>query len=143
MPIKPENRGRYPKNWKEIREQVLERAAHACEECRVKNYAVIQRGCGHDKGTFREPDTGTVRDAPNGWWRGYAHESDYCGTPVRIILTIAHLDHTPENCDLSNLKALCQLHHLRYDAAHHAESARQTRRARKAIADLFDSAIQS
>lgn len=31
MPIHPENRARYPKDWKAIREQVLERAAHKCE----------------------------------------------------------------------------------------------------------------
>jgi len=137
MPIKPENRGRYPANWPEIRARILERAAHACEQCRVKNHTIIQRGCGHDKGTFREIDTGTVRNAENGWWLGYAHESDYCGTPVKIVLTIAHLNHIPEDVRDDNLKALCQLHHLRYDAKHHAANARETRRARKAIGDLF------
>lgn len=60
---------------------------------------------------------------------------------VDIVLTIAHLDHTPENCDPANLRALCQRCHLRYDAKHHAETARATRHARKAVADLFDAAI--
>lgn len=40
-------------------------------------------------------------------------------------LTVAHLDHTPENCDRSNLKAMCAPCHLRYDAAQHAESRRR------------------
>lgn len=31
MPIKPENKGRYPKNWKEIRQQILQRANNRCE----------------------------------------------------------------------------------------------------------------
>jgi predicted ATP-dependent serine protease len=33
-----------------------------------------------------------------------------------IILTIAHLDHTPENCARENLRALCQKCHNGYDA---------------------------
>lgn len=45
---------------------------------------------------------------------------------VRIVLTIAHLDHTPENCDPSNLRALCQRCHNRYDAKHRAETRRKT-----------------
>ena len=49
----------------------------------------------------------------------------------------AHLDHTPENCDTANLRAWCQRCHLRYDAEHHANTARETRRARKALGDLF------
>ena len=33
-----------------------------------------------------------------------------------IVLTVAHLDHTPENCDDENLRAMCQRCHLAYDA---------------------------
>lgn len=32
---------------------------------------------------------------------------------------------TPENCDYSNLRALCQLCHNRYDAKHRAETRRK------------------
>lgn len=138
MPIKPANRIRYPANWKQIRVSILERARHCCEQCKVRNHEVIQRGRGSDKGTYREIDTGTVRDAENGYWLGFVHESDYCGTPTRIVLTIAHLDHTPEHCEPSNLKALCQRCHLAYDAEHHRKNAAATRRARKAIGDLFE-----
>ena len=42
-------------------------------------------------------------------------------------LTVAHLDHTPENCDPKNLCAMCAPCHLRYDAQQHAE----TRKRRK------------
>lgn len=31
MPIRPENRGRYPANWKAIRERILRRALWRCE----------------------------------------------------------------------------------------------------------------
>jgi glyoxylase-like metal-dependent hydrolase (beta-lactamase superfamily II) len=54
-----------------------------------------------------------------------------------IVLTIAHLDHTPENCADDNLKALCQRCHLAYDHDHHQQNAAQTRRKGKAIRELF------
>lgn len=38
MPIKPENKKLYPANWKEIRQEILERAKHSCESCGVPNY---------------------------------------------------------------------------------------------------------
>ena len=31
MPIKTENRHRYPRNWRAIRAAILERASHCCE----------------------------------------------------------------------------------------------------------------
>ena len=43
----------------------------------------------------------------------------------RNTLTVAHLDHTPENMDESNLMAMCSGCHLRYDAKQHAESRRK------------------
>lgn len=43
MPIKPENKKLYPKNWKEIREEILKRANNCCEHCGVKNHAVGYR----------------------------------------------------------------------------------------------------
>lgn len=48
----------------------------------------------------------------------------------KTVLTVAHLDHCPEHNELTNLRAWCQLHHLRYDARLHAEHARETRRER-------------
>lgn len=45
----------------------------------------------------------------------------------RRTLTVAHLDHTPENCERSNLRALCAPCHLRYDAKQHAESRRRNK----------------
>lgn len=37
MPVKPENLKRYPKDWKQIRARILERAGNACEWCGAKN----------------------------------------------------------------------------------------------------------
>jgi 5-methylcytosine-specific restriction endonuclease McrA len=38
-------------------------------------------------------------------------------TGSRVILTVAHFDHQPENVVPANLAALCQRCHNRYDAA--------------------------
>ena len=94
MPIKPENKSRYPKNWKEIRQQILLRANNKCEFCGIENYLKRENG-------------------------------------AVVVLTIAHLDHQPENCNPDNLRALCQRCHLSYDAKHHAQTAQQTRAMKK------------
>jgi hypothetical protein len=50
---------------------------------------------------------------------------------LRIVLTVAHLDHNPANCDYSNLRALCQKCHLAYDHQHHMANAAATRRRKR------------
>ena len=42
-------------------------------------------------------------------------------------LTVAHLDHTPENCEPENLCAMCAVCHLQYDAKQHAETRKKRR----------------
>lgn len=132
MPIKPENKARYPANWKEIRAAVLERAGNACEgspaypKCRVEN------------GTWRINSTGICAMDED---LAYAM-CDVGEEPTRIVLTIGHLDHTPENCDMANLRAWCQRCHLTYDAKHHAQTAHATRRQGKALTDLFKDSPQ-
>lgn len=65
-------------------------------------------------------------------------------TGARVVLTVAHLDHNPMNCDgmenvediesipllpieKSNLRALCQRDHLIYDIEHHKKNSATTR----------------
>lgn len=107
MPIKPENRARYPKDWKQIVERVRERSGDCCE------------------GSPSFPDC----RAPS----GIAHPQ----TGSKVVLTTAHLDHTPENCELINLRHWCQRCHLVYDAGHHAQTAAATRRERANTQELF------
>lgn len=71
MPIRPENKARYPKDWPAISRAIRDRAGNKCEDCGVENYS--------------------IRDGS------------------KIVLTVAHLDHAPENCEPENLKAWCQL----------------------------------
>lgn len=47
-------------------------------------------------------------------------------TGSKVILTVAHLDHNPANCDPSNLMAMCQRCHNRYDRKHRNETIKLT-----------------
>ena len=62
-------------------------------------------------------------------WCGVEHGEFHPDYPDKlVVLTTAHLDHDPKNCDESNLVALCQWCHLRYDAPEHRKHAAETRR---------------
>ena len=116
MPIKRENLGRYPKDWKVISHAIRSRAGGRCEcegECGLHRTNPGPRRCEE------------VHNTPAKWAKG------------KVILTVAHLDLQPENCDPKNLKAMCQRCHLRYDQKHHQQNAYQTRRKGKAIADML------
>ncbi len=116
MPIKPENKARYPKDWKAISKAIKERAGWRCEcegECGLHRHSVGPRRCVERHGE------------PAKWALG------------KIILTVAHLNHTPEDCQPENLKAMCQRCHLRYDHDHHQKNAYETRRKGKAAKDIF------
>lgn len=132
MPIRPENAARYPKDWKQIRERILERGGHKCEQCGVGNYELGYRDSAGDwNPCLRDDESAKIPMLGENAVRELGYK------PIRIVLTIAHLDHTPENCDPSNLRAWCQKCHLAYDQEHHQQNARITRRNGKAIADLF------
>lgn len=134
MPIKPENRRRYPPDWPAIVEQVRERSGNCCEgspafpDCRVPNGAVGYRDAG------RWVQLGESVDAA-AQYVDAAIEDGF--RVVRIVLTCGHLDHTPENCEPANLRHWCQRCHLHYDQQHHAQTAYMTRKARAATPDLF------
>lgn len=69
------------------------------------------------------------------------NKCEFCGVKnhtfrdgKQIVLTIAHLDHTPEHNTRENLRALCQKCHNTYDAQHRAE----TRKARKQAREILE-----
>ena len=110
MPIRPENRDRYPPDWPEISARIrFERAGGRCE-------CTGQCGVEHSSQDLI-PGRCTAR-------HGEAHPV----TSSRVVLTVAHLDHTPENCDPDNLRAMCQRCHLTYDRKQHATTAYMTHR---------------
>lgn len=151
MPIRPENRRRYPANWKDIRASILARAQHRCEWCGVPNYAVGYRENGvfqpcagngpHDlAGRGRRwPSLRPWSYAEAQEWAHDCNEMEIDAPAERryivIVLTIAHVhDHAPENCDPGNLAALCQACHNRHDAPHRAAGIK----ARRGGTGLFD-----
>lgn len=133
MPIKPENAHRYPANWKEIRAEVQRLARDRCENCGVKNHAWGYRD---EAGNFVKIAKANYR-ARHG--RSGKPPGELLGFKIiEIVCTTAHLDHVPENCDLSNLRFWCQRCHLAHDKELHAQNAYQTRRKGKAAGDLFE-----
>ena len=126
MPIKPENKKRYPANWKEISLHIrTNRAKNKCEFCKIRNYDIIKR---LDDGEYRHPsqcEWDTVNDYLN---NGYSmlQALKLMGL-TKIVLTVAHLDHNPSNCDYSNLRALCQYCHNKYDRKHRNETRKNSK----------------
>ena len=120
MPIKPENRLRYPFDWRVISERIrFVRAGGRCE-------CVGQ--CGGEHG-------GALDSARCSAMHLALVERK--GKQIKIVLTVAHLDHMPENNDDGNLLAMCQRCHLRYDREEHARVRRATLRERKAAGVLL------
>lgn len=117
MPIRPENRGRYPKTWRDMVRQARERSGDRCEclgqcgldhggRCNVENHKP-------------HPRTGSV-----------------------VVLTLAHEHGVPlEETSIDRMFHACQQCHLRYDKHIHAANRRETIRARKATGDLFGLAV--
>lgn len=102
-----------------MRKRILERAGGCCERCRVPNHRTVKRW--------------------RGWWALVAGSDlawhDAAGVAVLpagftlpkqrivyIVLTVAHLDHTPGNDTEENLRAFCQWCHLHHDLAEHRAS---------------------
>lgn len=138
MPIRPENRARYPVDWPQISAQVRLKAGNCCEWCGVRNGAWGWRdGAGgfHEVAARPLIDAGYPRNPP------FTLRLDRDGVVgevriIRIVLTVAHLDHQPENCAPENLRALCQRCHLVYDAP--AKAAARKARC-EATGELFAS----
>lgn len=128
MPIKPENKKRYPTNWKEIRAAILKRAQNKCEQCGLSNYSMVSRGLMGaieftEEGDFIEHD-GEL------YSRKYSYSKKTLQSPfappTKVILTIAHLNPPVENCAMDNLKALCQKCHLQLDMPIHLKNRKET-----------------
>jgi len=102
-------RGPYPPDWKAISRRIRERSGGQCEcegECGLHRTHPGPRRC-------QERDREPAR-----WAKGI------------VVLTVAHLNHKPDDCRDENLKAMCNRCHLRYDVPHHKRNAFKTRRAK-------------
>lgn len=125
MPIRAEMRDKYPDNWKEIRQGILEEAGYKCEECGIPDHAVGYRDA---EGNFI-PAAGNYYIELDCAREMVKHYNEWCSDGEKwivIILTVAHLDHNPENNKRENLALLCQQCHNRHDA----KTRHRNRRAR-------------
>ena len=117
---------KYPPNWlKEIRPRIMQRANNTCE-C---------DGC--DFKHLEEVWSVKHKGKTSGWYRNFEDANNMPKTneskfnfklkktidvpnpkKVKVVLTIAHLDHDETNHDVTDdrLMAMCQICHLRYDA---------------------------
>lgn len=145
MPISPDQMARYPggsirsKEWQEIRRRIGERSGWKCEVCKAPHMEIVARGryCGRD--AYLVLSTGEVFDAELGLKMGLLKLSGFSAYRVlKIILTVAHLNHDPADNREENLRHLCQRHHLRHDAGYHAINAARTRRRRDGQLDMED-----
>ena len=100
MPISQANKALYPANWKDVVAEIKVRAENRCEGSPAYPTCRAENGQPH-------PVTGS-----------------------RVVLTTAHLDHMPANCDAANLRAWCQRCHNTYDAGHRAANRAKTAQAR-------------
>lgn len=118
MPIRPENRARYPSDWESVVvPRIWSRSGGRCE---------CTGHCGIDHG-----GNGIRCAARNGFYHPV--------TGSVVVLTVMHLNHKPEDCRDENLLHGCQRCHNTYDAPQRRKGI--VRRAREAIAatmsDLF------
>jgi len=107
---------KYPPNWSEIRNRILERAKNRCECCGLENKSKVN--------SFKENGVTKWEELTYGQWMRLNQPKH-----VTVILTIAHLDHDETNHQVRDkrLKAMCQLCHLRYDAKEKARRLKEKR----------------
>lgn len=105
----PMDRKLYPPNWEELALSIKEAANWHCQEC--------NRPCRKPGESFFDLYKRIGRE--NWQWARDLDGEDENGEPVlklgRFTLTVAHLNHQPEDCRSENLKALCSVCHCRYD----------------------------
>lgn len=106
---------KYHPEWQMIRSDILKRADNRCEICKVPNHEHVIRGIRDGIEVYQDM-SGIIWRTADGAKLG----EDYFGEfydyrMIKVVLTISHQDHDINNNDYGNLKALCQLHHLRHD----------------------------
>lgn len=113
MPIRPEMKALYPPEWSLISDYIrFDRAMGRCE---------CDGRCG---GRFCQARLGITARCPN------YHGDPNVVTGSKVVLTTAHLDNDPPNCDPGNLLALCQQCHLSLDRDLHAATRAANREKR-------------
>lgn len=141
MPIRPELCHHYRgPAWRATRARILARAKNRCEQCGKPNHARIQvynaqrTRQGNPVQYWRLCRGQVWRCSPSGRRAGSApRELRRPPSRIRVVLTIAHLNHTPGDDRPENLKALCQWCHLWHDRNQHRATRAQTKDTRRPL----------
>jgi len=117
----------YPANWRDIADAIKAAADWTCEHC--------GRKCRESGETLEAFKARLLESAMNDEEGLAMHVIEHTlaevdAHPIRFILTVHHPNHDKDNPD-AVLIALCSGCHLRADAPHHAQNARETRRRKK------------
>ncbi len=149
MPIRAEFRKFYGKVWRQVtRPRVLARAGNKCEQCGKPNGRRVKTST-----TFAFelcmfwaiPRPDSTHELWNDHHGRYVPGGPFgkCVTPmheIRVVLTVAHLNHLPGDDRDENLKALCCWCHLNYDKLHHKETRCERKDARRPLITRVSSA---
>jgi len=106
----PMQRDHYPANWETISLARREAAGWQCEQMVDIEWLQQPVRCFRKQGEMVRGTKGQL---------------------YKVVLTVAHLDHNPQNNDPSNLRVLCQVHHLEHDHALHVQHAKETRQKKR------------
>lgn len=107
MPIRPELRRHYGREWDELSRRLKDEAGWQCQ------------------GSPAYPDCRAAHGAP------------HPVTGSAVVLTVAHLDHNPENNAPANLRVWCQRCHNTYDVKHRVRNAFLTRAEKRGQRVMF------
>lgn len=141
--MSPINYKLYPSNWQEIRKRILDRENNCCKTCRAKNGSYVFRGLldgvevfvtGEEK-VYRLSDGEYLSD--NLQLDIQPSSGDPEQKAIKIVLTVAHLNHDIKDNRDENLAALCQMHHLRHDKDQHKANSRETIARKRGLQNLF------
>ena len=143
MPIRPDLRPFYRgPAWRATRERIRERAKDRCEQCGKPNhrrlwvYATGVAANLHKRKLVLGQAWSGVKGDGQKWISTLTGKvialrlrgAEWCpARRIRVVCTVAHLNHTSGDDRDENLKFLCQWCHLNYDASFH----KQTRATRK------------
>lgn len=140
----PVDYSKYPKNWlTEIRPRILKRDENHCKFCGIKNHEWVIRGRLGDVEAFQDED-GIIYDAETSKIIGESYVGDIAVAGshwVKVVLTVAHLNHDITDNRDENLAALCQRCHNRHDAQHRKVSRKEAIERKKGLMSLFGSTI--
>lgn len=137
MPIRKELRKFYGREWLTVtRPRILARAGNCCEHCGKPNGEFVYTRTGSTP-TEHWMEWKAIVEPVGVMWCVHSRPRDIQGPRrpisynalmrmaarvIRVVLTVAHLNHTPGDDRDENLAALCQWCHLILDLPHHHES---------------------